>query len=148
MSVDDILFPDAVEHLITQAKKVENKQNTILCGVVLFFPHRYYSEQNWNPKDNPQIQICLLQRDSALMGWILKISLFRCFAQWYFSFLSMLQILNLQYRWGKKRTTPCRQELVIGIRWKQKWWALYQSFVYKIKFTEINHHDWFFPLKK
>jgi len=32
MSVDDILFPDAVEHLITQAKKVENKQNTILCG--------------------------------------------------------------------------------------------------------------------
>jgi len=32
MSADDILFPNAVEYLIDQAKKVENKQNTILYG--------------------------------------------------------------------------------------------------------------------
>ena len=32
LGADDILFPNAIEHLITQAKKVEDKQNTILYG--------------------------------------------------------------------------------------------------------------------
>ncbi len=32
LDVDDILFPNAIEHLVNQAKKVENKQNTILYG--------------------------------------------------------------------------------------------------------------------
>ena len=32
LDVDDILFPNAIEYLIAQATKVENKQNTILYG--------------------------------------------------------------------------------------------------------------------
>jgi len=32
LDVDDILFPNAIEYLMTQAKKIENKQNTILYG--------------------------------------------------------------------------------------------------------------------
>ena len=32
MAADDILFPNAVEYLIDQAKKIEDKQNTILYG--------------------------------------------------------------------------------------------------------------------